>query len=94
MDFEQWLTTYKPKLNHLDDNASFQDESGKGIMFETYGKEWEYVKNINPEYVWTYGDEDGSYIVSGRRFVNRLGYFVCEVPCSDEVWIELDEEEV
>lgn len=93
MNFEQWEKTFKPKFNHLDNNASFQDENGNGIMFETYGKEFEYVKEQDPRYVWTYGDEDGSYIIAGRRFVNRLGYFVCEIPWSNE-WetIELDYE--
>ena len=93
MNFEQWAEHYKPINNHLDSNASFQNEAGQGIMFETYGAELEYVKSIDPKYVWTYGDEDGGYIVAGRRFVNRLGYFVCAVPHDGDEWetIELDE---
>ena len=35
--FEFWLEEFKPITNHLDENASFQDEDGNGIMFETYG---------------------------------------------------------
>jgi hypothetical protein len=80
MNFDQWAEKYKPVVNHLDQNASFQDENGIGIMFETYGEEMEYVNKQDPRCVWTYADEDGSYIVAGRRFANRLGYFVCEVP--------------
>ena len=93
MTFEEWEQTFKPITNHLDDNASFQDETGKGIMFETYGAEWEFVKAQDPKYVWTYGDENGPYIIAGRRFVNRLGYFVCEVPWEDE-WETIELEEV
>jgi hypothetical protein len=95
MNFEQWQDKYQPLLNHLDSNASFQNEAGQGIMFETYGAELEFVKSIDPKYVWTYGDEDGGYIVAGRRFVNRLGYFVCAVPHEGDEWetIELDNDD-
>jgi len=93
MNFEQWQEKYKPINNHLDANASFQDETGQGIMFETHGQEYEFVKAQDPRCVWTYGDEDGGYIVAGRRFVNRLGYFVCSVPHEGDEWetIELEE---
>ena len=32
MDYDVWLETYRPILNHIDSNASFD-----GMMFETYG---------------------------------------------------------
>lgn len=90
MNFEQWQEKYKPIHNHLDPNASFQDDTGQGIMFETFGAEWVFVQAIDPRYVWTYGDEDGGYIVAGRRFVNRLGYFVCSVPHEGDEWETID----
>jgi len=82
LTMEEWEATYKPITNHIDSNASFQNEDGQGIMFETYGAELEFVKQQNPLCVWTYGDGDdgGSYIWNGYHFVNRLGYFVTEVP--------------
>jgi len=86
MTMEEWEATYKPIPNHIDKNASFQNESGKGIMFETYGDDYEFVKKADPKHIWTYGDGDdgGSYIWNGWSFINRLGYFITEVPAPDE----------
>lgn len=83
LDFEDWLDTYKPIINHLDPNASFQDETGNGIMFETYGEEVTFVKQQDPATIWTYasGDDGATYVFNGWGLVNRLGYFITEVPC-------------
>lgn len=95
MDYDEWLKTYKPIYNHIDNNASFQDETGQGIMFETYGDEVAFVKSMNPAKIWTYGDGDdgGGYIWSGWSFINRIGYFITEVPCPEntEIQIQVDE---
>lgn len=93
--FESWLEEFKPITNHLDPNASFQDESGKGIMFETYGDEVEFVKKQDPRCIWTYGDGDdgGGYIWNGWHFVNRLGYFITEVPCPENTMIQIQVDE-
>jgi hypothetical protein len=81
MTMEEWESTYKPILNNIDTNASFD-----GLMFETYGDEYEFVKSANPLCIWTYGDGDdgGSYIWNGFHLINRLGYFITEVPAPDE----------
>lgn len=81
MEFEDFLETYKPIPNNIDTNASFD-----GYMFETYGAEVEFVKKAHPNHIWMYGDGDdgGSYIWSGWGFVNRLGYFITEVPAPTE----------
>jgi hypothetical protein len=88
---EEWEATYKPIYNHIDSNASFQDESGQGIMFETYGDEVEFVKSQSPANIWMYGsgDDGGTYIWNGWGFVNRLGYFITEVPCPDNLTIQV-----
>lgn len=97
MTFEEWMDKYKPIHNHLDSNASFQiqeedDDSGKGIMFETYGMELEYVLSIansEPQRVWTYMDGDtGTFVGDGYHLVNRIGYFITEVPCEMDTFIE------
>lgn len=94
--FEWWLEEFKPITNHLDDNASFQNEDDEGIMFETYGDELDFVKQQNPKCVWTYhhGENNSTYIVNGFGFVNRLGYFVTEVPCPDntEYFVQVQED--
>ncbi len=84
--FEFWLEEFKPITNHIDNNASFD-----GAMFETYGDEVEFVKSQDPRCIWTYGDGDdgGSYIWNGWHFVNRIGYFITEVPCPDDTTIQV-----
>jgi hypothetical protein len=92
MTMEEWEATYKPIKNHIVENASFQDESGQGIMFETYGEEYTFVNSQqDPACIWTYGDGDdgGSYIWNGWHFINRLGYFVTEIPCPADVEIQI-----
>jgi hypothetical protein len=92
MTFEEWLDKYKPINNHLDSNASFQDEAGNGIMFETFGMDLEYVLSIansEPQRVWTYMDGDiGTFVGDGYHLVNRIGYFITEVPCEMDPFIE------
>jgi hypothetical protein len=77
IDFDEFIKTYKPISNHIDTNSSFNN-----TMFETYGEELEFVKSQYPENIWTYGDgDDGElYIWSGWSVVNRIGYFITEVP--------------
>jgi len=89
MTEDEWFKTYKPIPNHIDKNASFSDGE-HGYMFETYGDEIEFVKSQSPDKIWMYGDGDdgGLYIWSGWGFVNRLGYFITEVPCPPDTDIQ------
>ncbi len=86
LTFDEWCDTYKPINNHIDTNASFD-----GAMFETYGDEVEFVKSQSPENIWMYGDGDdgASYLWSGWGFVNRIGYFITEVPCPPDTTIQV-----
>jgi hypothetical protein len=86
LDYDVWVETYKPIPNNIDTNASFD-----GMMFETYGAEVEFVKKANPAHIWMYGDGDdgGLYIWSGWGFVNRIGYFITEVPCPENTTIQI-----
>ncbi len=86
LDYDKWVKTYKPIPNNIDKNASFD-----GMMFETYGAEVEFVKKANPAHIWMFGDGDdgGLYIWSGWGFVNRIGYFITEVPCPENTTIQI-----
>ena len=86
MDFDEWCATYKPIQNHIDTNASFD-----GTMFETYGDEVAFVKEQPENHIWMYGDGDNgnTYIWSGWGFVNRIGYFITEVPCPADTTIQI-----
>jgi hypothetical protein len=77
---DQFWEQFKPVKNHLDNNASYD-----GHMFETYGQEHEFIleqNKANPLTIWTLVDgESGScLIVNGWHYVNRMGYFVTEIP--------------
>jgi hypothetical protein len=89
-ELDEWEEKYKPSKN------PFNDED----KFETYGEQLEFVQSQNNNCVWTLLDgADGNlYIVSGYHTVNRLNYFVTEVPYEEEYlevpyYIFEDEEE-
>lgn len=86
MNTTEWETKYKPTINRFDSNASWQDEAGNGIMFETYDIELEWVRTQPNENVWTYidGDNGELLLIAGFHIVNRIGYFVTEVPWDNE----------
>ena len=69
---------YKPKKNHFGNHDDV-------IMYETYGDEVDYVIGQDNQYVWTWVQGDMSdLLVAGYHFVNRLGYYICEIPWTDE----------
>ncbi len=86
MDFDEWCATYKPIPNNIVEDSSFD-----GTMFETYGDEVAFVKKADPAYIWMYGDGDdgGTYIWNGWHIVNRIGYFITEVPCPADTTIQV-----
>jgi len=86
MTFEEADEQFKFMVNNYDENASFD-----GLMFETYGDEVEYVKSKPHNRIWTYGDGDdgGLYIWSGWSFVNRIGYFISELPFPENTTIQI-----
>jgi hypothetical protein len=50
-------------------------------MFEIYGAEVAFVRTQQADKTWTLVDCDGKcFICEGFHFVNRLGYFITEVP--------------
>ena len=76
MTHEAWWKTYQP-VNHALPNAVSLD----GYIFATTPAELQKVRDANPQCVWTLLNyEDGQVITNGSRFVNRVGYFITEVP--------------
>jgi hypothetical protein len=54
-------------------------------MFETYGEEVEFVIKQDPKHIWTWIQGDMSdLIVAGYHYVNRLGYYITELPWENE----------
>jgi hypothetical protein len=88
--WSEWEAKFKPIKNH------FRDPQHEEIAFETYGEEYEFVKAQDPRYVWTNIQGDYSdLIVAGWAFVNRLQYYITEVPWENEddyVLLSVEEE--
>jgi len=82
----EWESKFIPIKNHIDSNSSWE-----GSLFESYGKELDFVKEKckeNPQCIWTLMDseeDDDCVIVEGFHFVNRIGYFITENPAETNV---------
>ena len=71
-------------------NPLVKDSSFDGCMFETYGKELEYVKTIPDNRILTITTSDTGdklVITPGFHFVNRMGYLITEKPVEYDFWI-------
>lgn len=90
-ELELWEDKYRPVQNHINKDASWD-----GVMYETYGEEYDYVMKVaslQPHKVWTWVDGDnGTYIINGWHMVNRIGYFITQVPCEfdDQIEVRVD----
>ena len=94
-ELDLWDAKYKPQDNHFDG----------ADKFETYGRDLDYVRSVHdtdPRRVWTLvdGDDGNLYIVDGFHLVNRINYFVTELPFEGKflevpycIFDEQDEEE-
>jgi hypothetical protein len=84
--WDAWVEKYRPIKNTI--------KPSNDLMFETYGAEVEFVREQDPRYVWTYVDGDmSSLLVAGYAYVNRLGYYVTEVPWENDMdYVLLSEE--
>jgi hypothetical protein len=82
--WERFQRDFPLVRNHLDSNASFD-----GCMFETYGKELEFVQMMRGQgKVLTVLDCDGKTIIqSGWHFVNRIGYLITKSPVQFDFWL-------
>ena len=77
---DAFAAMFRPLANQLNSHASFDWGAGYGTLFETYGEELDYVRSQDPAKIWTLQSGDGDFITSGYHLVNRVGYFVTEVP--------------
>jgi hypothetical protein len=84
-NFEEWSEKYKPINNHLAPERSCYD----GMMYETDGKELEFVRSQPDANVWTLVNwEREDFLIPGFHIVNRLGYFVTQIPFTGEMFSE------
>jgi hypothetical protein len=83
LSYEEWVKRFKPIRNDLNPQGSYN-----GYMFETFGKELDaVVKYLNDNkrfQIWTLiAEDDHLWIANSYHFVNRVGYFITEVPYED-----------
>lgn len=88
LDWNTWAETYKP----IENPYAVSPAVDNNLLFETYGEEIEFVKKyIESNQVWTLTDiEDGTGIFNGYHFVNRIAYFITEVPYDNEIDYAVD----
>jgi len=89
MTWTEWEETYKPIRNPNNSDTSFW-----GSMFETFGDDLDAVKGYPNDKVWTLVDNNPNSVFldvqSGFWRVNRMGYFVTEVPWTEDVLVSND----
>tara|TARA_R110000824_G_scaffold167730_2_gene344763 strand:+ start:121 stop:453 length:333 start_codon:yes stop_codon:yes gene_type:complete len=82
-------TTYAKVIGGTFQSQFYMDMNDR--MFETYGDELNFVEDHDPSNIWTLIEENGVLsISSGKHMVNRVGYFVTEIPCHENINIVLD----
>ena len=76
LEYDEWYDKYKP----------IETDHGDLMVYETYGKDLEFIQSIiEDNRVWTFVDSgDYSVITNGAMFVNRLCFYVTEVPWEGE----------
>lgn len=88
-NYDDWEKKFKPQKNHLDGNASYD-----GYMYETYGDEEKFIKDLfkkEPDRIWTLvGGDEGTWISSGYHHVNRIGYFVTKKACKEDCEYQIE----
>lgn len=85
--WEEWEATYQPTPNP----AKQEHE----VFWQAYYDSLRDIpKSVPHERIWTMIDGDGIYahLVSGIHIVNRLGYFVTDVPWTEDVFVTNDKE--
>ncbi len=89
---DEFSDQYRPLPNPVNPNAPWDIGDSQGCLIETYGQEWDFIRSFDRRRVWTIIDNnDGqTFIVSGLRWVNRLGYIITENPWPDGHLIEVN----
>lgn len=74
---------FKPKTNHFGTAPNNQ-------YYQTHGKEGDYVRTLDPRYVWTnVQGESSDLLLNGFHLVNRIAYIVCENPWGENTSYEV-----
>ena len=78
MDLGEWVDKYKPITNKYENDAPFN-----GTLFSVSEKD--LVHSTPANNVWTLIEvEKDMYIENGYHLVNRIGFFITEIPFTDQ----------
>lgn len=84
MRWSTWVRDFRPL------KTPYSDPDVDATMFETYRPDLDFVRAQPQKNVWTVLDCDGKLIVAdGYHLVNRLGYYVTEVACPENEFIDV-----
>lgn len=75
LTFDEWVEQYKPVTNPV---------TGDIIHFETFGDDLEILKRYPANQGWTFRAGDGDCITNGYGWVNRMNYYLTEVPWEED----------
>lgn len=88
MELDDWYEQFVPLKNPQSEDCSWD-----GCMYWRHQED--LLAGVDPAYIWTYVDGDGgTYLVSGKRFVNRIGWLVTKVSWKIRYDTEYFEEEI
>lgn len=81
ISIDLWDEAFTPLYTPITEG---NEEAG---LFETFGKDLEFVRNQNPANIWTVvdGSDDNMYLIAGYHLVNRINYIITEQPCPPEL---------
>lgn len=97
---EEDFDLLKPQENHItkttkNGRAEREHSPFNNTMYETFGKELEYVEQIakkSPKRVWTILETDNNkhplVITSGFHIINRHGYIITEIGVEEDTEVE------
>lgn len=91
MTEDDWIETYRPKPAPIP-GSSFDFGNGDTLIDGHRPEEVAALIAAPEGCIWTVidGDEGGTFIVSGRHLVNRIGHIITEVPAVGDIEVELD----
>lgn len=85
ISIEEFEEIYDPIIANKEEELYMIDN------LEDYFSKEEIVLACEEKRVWTEVDEDGEfYIVSGKRFVNRMRYAITKVPYQEDIEVQYD----
>lgn len=74
---EDAFETYFEPYRHPNTTANVWNDVG----LSAYGKDWETLKEVSPDYVWTVIESEGDrWITPGFHVVNRVCYLITKKP--------------